>query len=268
MILTEVNIEEAENSYFDLIKLSSVLENNEVKEAEIKIEVPEHVKDLNYSEIYNLDLEKIEELLDNNEKVLQVFDEAGNKLQFQFDITANPENIKSDMPVVNLNNWVQVSKLNSIKSLYLMKEGNKEDAFSEAIKILKITNNIDPFRAEYMNFKNLIQASEPELIGKYFNLDNNTEKLLKYKYYYKETKTLNTVANYYHKAINKFNTCDNEINTIIYKPKINLQTYFTENAFGKILANSMKVDLDRIINKKCDIEALSNSTKELFTLRK
>lgn len=324
LILTEANIEESENSYFDLIKLSAVLDNNEVKEAEVKIEMPEYIKDLDYSEIYNLDSEIVEELLDNNEKALQIFNEASKKSQFQFNIIANPENIKPDMPVTALNTWIQISKINAIKAIYLMKGGNKEAAFSEAIKILKIgsdieksknlylmpylvgleiqkvgletinflyeksfspsadifsnvkekieeykiTNNTDPFRAEYMNFKNSIQTSEPKLIGEYFNLDNNTKKLLDYKYYYKQIKTLNIASEYYHKAIDKFNTCDDKINTIKYKPQISWNTYFTENAFGKILANSIKVDLDRIINKKCDIEALSDSTKELFTLRK
>jgi hypothetical protein len=117
-----------------------------------------------------------------------------------------------------------------------------------------------------MNFKNSVETSPEEIIN-YLDLNIITKKLLNHQYYYKKIQTLNIVADYYHKVIGKFNTCDNGISTIMYKPQINLKTYFTENAIGEILANSVKIDLDRIINKKCDLENLSNSTEELFKVR-
>lgn len=323
LILTEANIEESENSYFDLIKLSRVLADGEILEAEVELKIPEYINDLNYLESYNWDSEIVEELLNNNEEALKIFDEAGNKSQFQFNITSNPENIKPEMPVTDLRTWISVSKINAIKAIYLMKEGKEEVAFSEAMKIIKIgsdieksrniyltayivgldiekigletinilyenssqsieilsnikekiqeykiTNNKDPFVIEYMIFKKAVETSAINSIENSLDLNFFTKRLLNHKYYYKQIKTLNIVADYYHRVIEKFNTCDDKISTIRYKPQINWKTYFTENAIGEILANTQTVGLDRIINKKCDIENLMNSTEELFTLRK
>jgi len=323
LILTEINIKESENNYFDLIKLSRVLVDGEILEAEVEIKVPEYINNLDYLESYNWDSEIVEELLNNNEEALKIFDEASDKSQFQFNITANPENIKPDMPVTDLHTWISVSKINAIKAIYLIKNKEEEAAFSEAMKIIKIgsdieksrniyltaymigleiekigletinflyknsspsveimsnikekiqeykvTNNKDPFIIEYMIFKKSVETSLINSVENPLDLNFLTKKLLNHKYYYKQIKTLNIVADYYNRVIEKFNTCDNKISAIRYKPQINWKTYFTENAIGEILANTKTVDLDRIINKKCDLEDLMNSTEELFTLIK
>jgi len=138
----------------------------------------------------------------------------------------------------------------------------------EKIQEYKVTNNKDPFIIEYMIFKKSVETSLINSVENPLDLNFLTKKLLNHKYYYKQIKTLNIVADYYNRVIEKFNTCDNKISAIRYKPQINWKTYFTENAIGEILANTKTVDLDRIINKKCDLEDLMNSTEELFTLRK
>jgi hypothetical protein len=323
LILSEVNISESENSYFDLIKLSSILDNNEVKEAEIKIEIPQNIEDLNYLESYNWDKEVIEELLENNKEALQILSEAAGKTQFQFGITANPENIKPNMAIVNFNPWIQISKINAIKAIHLMKEEKIETAFDEAIKIIKIgddieksrnlhllpymvgieikkigletiqilyenslpsveilentkekleqyksINNTDPLKAEYMNFKKSIEIPVKERIS-YLDLNNNIKELSKHKYYYKQIKTLNIAAEYYHQMIEIFNkSCDDSLSIITNKTEITWKIYFTENAIGKILVNSIESDLSNILEKKCDNNELMDSILELFTLRK
>ena len=142
LLLSVVNIPKNENSYFDLVKLSDILDG-ETKKSEIKIEIPTSINDMKYLESYDWDNDKIEELLNNNKEALFIYDIASRKPQFQYDFTSDPSNIKFPMPIVSLNPWRQISRISSIKAIYLMKQGNVEEAFSESFKSVIIGHNIE-----------------------------------------------------------------------------------------------------------------------------
>lgn len=315
LLLSAVNIPKSENGYFDLIKLS-IISDGETKEAQIKIEVPRDINDSKYLESYDWDINSIEELLNKNEKALQVFSDAANKTQFQFDITANPKNIRADMPVVSLGSWRQVARINAVKAIYLMQQGEEESAFDEAIKIIKIghnietsknihlisylvgiaiertgletiqtlinntslppeklsfyqeqirkyqpTNNSDPFRVEYLGFKNAMQNPA---------LDETMQNLLKNNFYFKPNQTIELGIKHYRQSIDRFEKpCTDTSSVAMNSPEISpWRIYFTENAVGKLLAGSITHSLGNVRDKKCAISALIHSTDILFGIKK
>ncbi len=317
LLLSVVNIPRNENSYFDLIKLSSVLDG-ETKEAQVKIEIPSGINDLKYLESYNWEINSIKELLNKNENALEIFSEASEKTQFQFDITADPVNIQPNMPVVALNTWRQIARVSAIKAIYLMRQGEDETAFDEAIKVIKIghdieksrnlhlitylvgiaieqtgletmqilisnsslpqekltvyqdkirkykpTNNSDPFRGEYMNFKKVMDYVQNSA------LDETMQNLSRHNYYFKLNQTLGLATEHYRQLIEKFNKpCHDTSLSTINKPEISWKIYFTENAVGKMLAGLTMVALDGVRDKKCNIDSLFNSTEILFAIKK
>ena len=129
--LYQVKVPEAENLYFDLIKLADL------------INVPDGVEDIKYLESMNWDDKLVEDLIKKNQKMLQVFSEASSKSIYQNVNTADPSNIKSTMPIIPMNNWRQASRVSGIKALHLMKQGQDQEAFVEAMKPLQIGYTIE-----------------------------------------------------------------------------------------------------------------------------
>ncbi len=142
LLLSKVNVPEDENGYFDLIKLSDIF-SEEPKKAQIKIDIPDGINDLKYLESYDWDNAKIEELLERNKEALLIYETAAGKPQFQYNLSADPSEIVYAEPVVALTPWRQISRVSSIKAIYLLKRGKENEAFDEALKSVIIGDNIE-----------------------------------------------------------------------------------------------------------------------------
>ena len=139
LLLPAVNVPKAENAYFDLIRLGGLAG----AKPEIQIEIPDGIDDLKFLDSFDWDINLIAETVNKNETALNIFSEASDKPQFQYDLTADPANIKSMMPVVAVNSWRQISRLSAIKAIYLLRSSAPDNAFAEAIKSVKIGHSIE-----------------------------------------------------------------------------------------------------------------------------
>ncbi|HOY56005.1 MAG TPA: hypothetical protein PLH37_01060 [bacterium] len=147
LLLSMASVPREQNSYFDLLKLSSVSNEDTVTQPEIKINIPDGIKEneitTQYLESYNWNRNLISELIEKNTEVLETYNMAAKKDQFQYDLTADPKNINLNMPVIGLNGWRQISRISAIKAIYLMRQGNDELAFEEAMKSVIIGHKIE-----------------------------------------------------------------------------------------------------------------------------
>jgi hypothetical protein len=142
LMLSRIEVLEDENSYFDLIKISAVSNHETVINPLIEINISKEIDIMNHLASYNWDQRLVEDLLEQNKEALDVYSDAASKNLFQYDLTANPDDISYDLPIVGINSWRQASQLSSIKAIYLMKQGHKERAFDEAMKSVIIGHNI------------------------------------------------------------------------------------------------------------------------------
>ena len=144
LMLSQVNILMNENSYFDLLKFSSVQNvDGELEKPEIMIEILAGKNDMDYLESINWEIDGTKELLNKNQEALGIYTEAAKKSQFQYDFTKDPAIIGLDMPIVGLNTWRQISRISAIKAIYLMRQHDDQAAFDEAMKSVIIGHNIE-----------------------------------------------------------------------------------------------------------------------------
>jgi hypothetical protein len=143
LLLYKVVVPEHENSYFDLLKFSKVLDEEEVVDSLIEINIPDEIDVMNYLDSDDWDQEMVENLLEDNKEVLDVYSVAASKPVFQYDLTADPANIDHELPIVGLSDWKQAARLSSIKAIYLMKQGDQELALAEAMKSVIIGHQIE-----------------------------------------------------------------------------------------------------------------------------
>ncbi len=336
LLLSVANIPKQENSYFDLVKLSRIiLPDGAEKEALIKIKMPKGMSDLKYLESYDWETSQIEKLLNENQAAMEVFSQAAAKPQFQYDPTADPANIDfiSNMPVINFNTWRQIARINAVKAIYLMRQGQEEAAFDEAMKIIKVgydihqsrnvstmlyliglgiektgleamqvlishtslppnklslyqaeiekyksADNTDHLRSEYIIFKKQLRYAKnstepmPDLPKWSYFLPN----LTKHSYYLKLNKTFNLAAEHYRRQIERFKKPCYDIPIIVNnganQPKTFWQMYFTENSVGKLFSGMWIIfsagGINGIHNKKCVNDALINSNRIIFAIKK
>ncbi|MEA2088840.1 MAG: hypothetical protein U9O55_03320 [Patescibacteria group bacterium] len=227
LVLSAANIPKNDNSYFDLIKLSSILDG-QTKKAQIKIDIPSGINDLKFLESNNWDINLIEELLNKNEKALQIFSEAANKTQFQFDITGNPENIQPNMPVVALNSWRQIARINAIKAIYLMRQGEEESAFNEVIKIIKIGHDIE-------------KSKNIHLLGYFVGIAIEQEGLKTMQTLISNTSLPSEILSFYQEQIQKYRPTNNSdqlrVEYLSFKNAIN---YVQNSGLDKDMQNLSK----------------------------
>jgi tetratricopeptide (TPR) repeat protein len=138
LMLYKIEVLKEDNAYFDLIKLSAILDDEDMIDALIEVSISDEIDIMNHLDSYNWDQKLVEDLLEQNMEALEVYSEAASKTFFQYDLTANPAYISYKLPLIGMNSWREVSRLNSIKAIYLMKQGYYEEALDEAMKSVKI----------------------------------------------------------------------------------------------------------------------------------
>ncbi|NCN22115.1 hypothetical protein GW758_01160 [Candidatus Falkowbacteria bacterium] len=132
--LSEINLLEEDNAYFDLIKIKDVINLESIPDKGIFIN-----NYLNLSEYDDFDIEKI---LAENELALEYFNDASFKNSFQDPRYANPSEIDDDS-MIALNTFREVTRLSALRSIEFAKKGDKEEAILEAKKIIKVGDLIE-----------------------------------------------------------------------------------------------------------------------------
>lgn len=150
--LSEVNLPEEENAYFDLIKIKDVINLESIPDKRIFIN--------NYLSLSEYDDFDIEKILAENELALEYFNDASLKNSFQDPRYANFLEIDRDS-MVALNPVREVTRLSALKSIEFAKKGNKEGAILEAKKIIKVGDLIERSQSDLIVY--LVGASIKEM---------------------------------------------------------------------------------------------------------
>lgn len=130
LMLPKIELARAENAFYDLDKIKEVYEG---EEGMIDIE--------KYIESDEWDIESVNQILEKNEKELRYFDNAADKDQFLLPSMANPEDGMYD--VYPLNPFRTISRVAALRSLKSLRDGSDEQAYREALHVVKIGKMIE-----------------------------------------------------------------------------------------------------------------------------
>lgn len=133
--LQTINLPEEENAFYDLNKPQNLVDTKNVPDGK------QLVSDYLESDEWNQEV--VKQLLDDNKEVLKDFTSAATKGKFQLPYTDDPSKISSDIPVVPLNGWREISRLSGVKAIWLAKNGQEKEALNESSKAIIIGNAIE-----------------------------------------------------------------------------------------------------------------------------
>lgn len=142
--LQVINIPEAENAFYDLDKIQGTINLDKLPKANELV--------LNYLKSDQWDQAIIDGLLADNEQVLQYFSDAAAKGKFQSPYTDNPAEVSIYSPVVSMNPWREISRLSGVKAINLARNGQSEEAFSEAFKIIIVGDAIESSQCNLITY--------------------------------------------------------------------------------------------------------------------
>lgn len=292
--LSLVDVLDDSNSYFDLVKVSAISSEHGLIEPEIEINITKEVDISNYLDSYNWDKKLLEDLLEANKEALDIYSQAFDKKVFQYALSANPDDISINLPIVAINSWRQLAYLSSIKAIYLARQGSIELALEEAMKSIVIAQQIegsknlltityllalDMKKIGLKTFDFLSDNFELDFdlnqLANYYTLSNTdifktnylvlkkslTEDEISHSYYYKPNQTLELLYYAFRSQADRFKIpCWEEIPSA--KPfKISSYTsIFTENVIGKLLVNNAvnEIAFQSMRRKRCELDHLIN----------
>lgn len=130
--LSAEKVNDEDNAYFDLIKISDVIYASEGSDAEV-------LKMVN-NKTWNQAL--ADEIVSKNKEAFELFSNAAKKPKYQNPSAVKPENIKYDMALPPLNEWRKLSNYSVIKALDLSKKGRSGEAIEEALNSAYIGQKI------------------------------------------------------------------------------------------------------------------------------
>lgn len=142
MQLSVIDLPQAENSFYDLAKIKDVINLANVP-ADKRLAI-----DFISSDTW--DNSKVEALLNDNILTLQYFSDAASKQKFQSPETANPDAISQE--IVEMNSWRQAARLNCIKSIWLAKNGEEEEALKVGITVIAVGDSIEKSQANLITY--------------------------------------------------------------------------------------------------------------------
>ena len=133
--LQTINMPYEENAFYDLEKVQNLIDTKNVPKGK------QLVSDYLKSDEWNQEV--VKQILVDNEGALQNFTSAAAKGKFQLPDTDSPSKISSDMPVIPLNSWREISRLSGVKAISLAKNGQNKEALDEAFKAIIVGNAIE-----------------------------------------------------------------------------------------------------------------------------
>ncbi len=150
LVLSKAVVPDAENSYFDLLKLKDGIKGKEL-------------------DLFNDALqgkwreEEIKEIIAQNKEALAIFDVAANKSQFQDPAIDEPSKILPEAKFLPLGGVRSAGRIAFLRALYDARHGQEREALKEVLNILKVGQQLQ--NAPIPNFPEYLVGRAVENIG-------------------------------------------------------------------------------------------------------
>lgn len=272
--LQTINISEEENAFYNLDKEENLIDTQHIPQGKQLIS--------DYLNSDEWDEGEVEKILADNEIALQNFTLAAKKGKFQLPYADDASKISRDMPVTALNNWRQISRISGIKAIWLAKNGNYEEALSEAIKPIIIGNSIENSQCLLITYLVGISLKDNGLdnLQKVISMIPKDSSILKsYKFDWENYRAKNNVTPFLieylisKQALNDFSQGKYEMkiwkkilieNRFYFKKNLTNSYYF--NFFNDLMieANNDCLNIKRVENSLLTLDK-SNPIKLYFT---
>lgn len=178
MQLNVINIPEEENGFYDMDKIKDFINIKNIPKGIKTNDIGSYLKSDEW------DKEVVENLLNDNKSAFQYFDSAAKKGKFQSPVTAYPDKISFNMPVVVMSDWRQIARLSTVKAIWLAKDGETEKAIEEAFKSIIIGDAIERSQCNPITYLVGISIKDIgfDILQKIIFLSKiNRDNLIKYK---------------------------------------------------------------------------------------
>lgn len=105
-----------------------------------------------------------QQLLSQNTQTIQYFHQAIKKTKYQNPEIENLSDINLDnfLSSININDWLDVARINAIQSLYILQQGKDKEALDEALNSLKLGQKIQDSQLTLIEY---LVASKIKEIG-------------------------------------------------------------------------------------------------------
>jgi len=174
MQLSVINLPSADNSFYDLAKIKNVVNIANVPTGE-KLAIDFISSD-------SWDGAGVKSLLNDNQLVLQYFNDAASKHKFQSPETANPDAMSQE--TIAMSSWRQAAQLSCIQSIWLAKNGKGEEALKVAMTVMAVGDQIEKSQANLLTYLLGISLKKNALdtLQKVLSISNiNQQTRLEYK---------------------------------------------------------------------------------------
>lgn len=127
--LKVITVPDNENAYFDLIKLENIVLKDDP--------TPDMLSGIKW------DNKVVSEIVTRNLQAYGYFTDAASKPKFQRPEAANPANVTPNLVLTGLSSLRGMSRLSSLKAMYLAKQGKDKEAMEEALNSVIIGQKIE-----------------------------------------------------------------------------------------------------------------------------
>lgn len=131
--LSKVNVPDAENAYFDLIKIKPVLYWPDDRQKDIASMVAGEMWDEALAQ----------EVISRNKEALEYFADASKKPKFQDPAAADPSQITPNTILPPLNSFRSISSVSALRAQDLARKGNGRESLEEAFKSVAVGQKIE-----------------------------------------------------------------------------------------------------------------------------
>lgn len=224
-----VDISQSENFFYDLN-----YDMEKIRNLVILKNIPKEKEFVaNYLESDTWDREVVESILVDNEKILDDWTRASLKGKFQLPYANGLSEVSADMPVTPFNVYREISRLSGLKAIYLVKSGQEEEAFAEAMKNIIIGNSIENSQGPLITYLTgrAIKDTGLDVLQKVISLTPKDSKvLLNYPFELDRYQVANDFSPFIIEYIVSKQSLENKVGDSIFeKILINNDFYFKKN---------------------------------------
>lgn len=142
--LQKISVPDNDNGFYDFSQIDPCTSDSPTSCKSI-ITIPQGFNDLaytNYATPVKWDQTAVDAVLQQNQRVFTLFDQAVSKNYFQIPDYEDPANLKTSLKFYPMNSWRVAARLQAIKALSLSYQGHADQALIEAVKINKLGSEI------------------------------------------------------------------------------------------------------------------------------
>lgn len=224
--LKKTYVSNEDNAYFDLKKINNVIYWPKDKQQKI----------IDMSNGKTWDDKFAQQLLSQNTQTIQYFHQAIKKTKYQNPEIENLSDINLDnfLSSININDWLDVARINAIQSLYILQQGKDKEALDEALNSLKLGQKIQDSQLTLIEY---LVASKIKEIGL-----ETIRKII-------SVSKLPTIElKQYIQKLNEFYENENNLITVL-KVEYNIHTKLVDEILRKISEKDIK-ELQKIFKDK------------------